>query len=275
MEVVGFVGPSGTGKSYRAMYVAHQNHIGYIIDDGLLVNTKGIVAGYSAKKESTKVASIRRALFTDPKHAGEVRDAIRRCAPPSILLLGTSDKMVRRIAEVLELPPISRTIYIQDIASPEEMEKAKRIRAEQGKHVIPVPTFAVKKDFSGYFMDSLKVFLRTGKRQDFLAEKTIVRPTFSYLGDFHISNQAIVQICEYEAARVPDVVRVQKVTVQSTIAGVLIHIDLILRYGKPLHEAAKAIYSAVIRSVEETTAINVEKVLVHVKGIEVDACPSE
>lgn len=33
MKVYAFVGPSGTGKSYRAQYVAGKNKIKYIIDD--------------------------------------------------------------------------------------------------------------------------------------------------------------------------------------------------------------------------------------------------
>ena len=37
MEVVAFVGPSGTGKSHRAIGVAHNNNCDAIIDDGLLI----------------------------------------------------------------------------------------------------------------------------------------------------------------------------------------------------------------------------------------------
>ena len=36
IRVYAFVGPSGTGKSYRAQMVANANGIHYIIDDGLL-----------------------------------------------------------------------------------------------------------------------------------------------------------------------------------------------------------------------------------------------
>lgn len=268
MEIVGFVGPSGTGKSFRAMYVANKNKIPYIIDDGLLINAKGVAAGYSAKKESTKVASVKRAIFTNKDHAAEVSDAIRRYKPPAILILGTSDAMVERIVDALKLPPVSRIIRIEEIATPEEMANAKRIRTEQGKHVIPVPTFAIKKDFSGYFMDSLKVFLKNGKSKDFLAEKTIVRPTFSYLGDYHISNRVIVDICYYETARVADIARVIKVNVDTTGTGVRIHIDAVLRYGRPFPQVADAVYTAIIHSVEELTAINVDKITLHIKGLE-------
>ena len=37
MKVIAFVGPSGTGKSYRASVVAHESGIECIIDDGILI----------------------------------------------------------------------------------------------------------------------------------------------------------------------------------------------------------------------------------------------
>ena len=37
IKVYAFVGPSGTGKSYRAQMVANEKNINFIIDDGLLI----------------------------------------------------------------------------------------------------------------------------------------------------------------------------------------------------------------------------------------------
>ena len=37
MEVIAFVGPSGSGKSHRAIGIAHQYNCDAIIDDGLLI----------------------------------------------------------------------------------------------------------------------------------------------------------------------------------------------------------------------------------------------
>ena len=37
IKVYAFVGPSGTGKSYRAQMVAGEKNINFIIDDGLLI----------------------------------------------------------------------------------------------------------------------------------------------------------------------------------------------------------------------------------------------
>ena len=61
MRVYAFVGPSGTGKSYRAQLVAGENNIKYIIDDGLLIDDNEVIAGTSAKKAPTKIETIKHA----------------------------------------------------------------------------------------------------------------------------------------------------------------------------------------------------------------------
>ena len=45
MKVIAFTGPSGTGKSFRAISVAHQHGCDGIIDDGLLIEGTKILAG--------------------------------------------------------------------------------------------------------------------------------------------------------------------------------------------------------------------------------------
>ena len=54
VKVYAFVGPSGTGKSYRAQLVAGEKDVHFIIDDGLLINDNKVVAGESAKKHQLK-----------------------------------------------------------------------------------------------------------------------------------------------------------------------------------------------------------------------------
>lgn len=58
MKVFAFVGPSGSGKSYRATWVANEAGMECIIDDGLLIRGNELLSGYSAKKEPTKIGSI-------------------------------------------------------------------------------------------------------------------------------------------------------------------------------------------------------------------------
>ena len=73
MEVIAFVGGSGTGKSHRALVLAHENSVECIIDDGILIHDNKIVAGFSAKKESSRLKAVRRAIFQDPVQVKEVR----------------------------------------------------------------------------------------------------------------------------------------------------------------------------------------------------------
>ena len=268
MKTVGFVGPSGTGKSYRAMWVARQNDIRLVIDDGLLLSEHHIIAGVSAKKEKTKLGSVRRALFTDPKHAADVRKAIANSNRDKILILGTSDGMVKKIAEVLELPEPEEIIRIEDIATPEEIEKALRVRKEQGKHVIPAPTFAVKKDFSGYFTDSVKIFLRGKHRPQYEAEKTVVRPTFSYLGEFTIATRVLVDIATNEASRVQGVARVFKTNVNNGGDGATFNMEISVIHHVRIPDVVKLIQEHISETVETLTGINVLKVNVTVKAIE-------
>lgn len=271
MDTIGFVGASGTGKSYRSLYVAKQNQIDYIIDDGLLIDAKRVIAGYSAKREKTKVASIRRALFTEAEHVAEVKAAIRRCAPDKILILGTSERMIGRIVSALALPPVSRMIHIEEIATAEEMEHAQKVRREQGKHVIPVPTFEIKKDFSGYFIDSLKIFLNYGKGQQdaFHTEKTVVRPTFSYMGEYHISNHVLIALAKVETIKISHVARYLKTSVESHPAGVALAVEITADLGRNLAETGREVQRAVKESIEYYTSINVLKIDVIIRAAEV------
>ena len=59
IKTYAFVGPSGTGKSYRAQLVANEKGISYIIDDGLLIKDNQVIAGVSAKKAPTKIEHTR------------------------------------------------------------------------------------------------------------------------------------------------------------------------------------------------------------------------
>ena len=223
IKVYAFVGPSGTGKSYRAQMVAGEKKIDFIIDDGLLINENEVVAGSSAKKASTKIETVKKALFINKKESEEIQRALKKYQAKSILILGTSDGMVEKIAQNLNLPPISETIYISDVATEREMETARKIRVTEGKHVIPVPTFEIKKDFSGYLLDPLQIFKSKGNGQKpYISEKSIIRPTFSYLGNFTISDNVFKQIAEHIANKLDEVHRVLKTRVQNMAEGPVI-----------------------------------------------------
>ena len=88
MDVIALVGPSGTGKSHRALVIAHKHKADAIIDDGILISDGKIIAGHSAKQETSKIMAVRRAIFILPGHAEEVRKAIGEVNPHRILVLG-------------------------------------------------------------------------------------------------------------------------------------------------------------------------------------------
>ena len=268
IKVYAFVGPSGTGKSYRAQMVASENDINFIIDDGLLIKDNEIVAGLSAKKAPTKIETVKHALFLNKDEQDQIDKALKKYKPEKILILGTSDGMVAKIAENLGLPQISKTTYINEVATEEEMKTARHIRETQGKHVIPVPTFELKKDFSGYLLDPLQIFKSKGiGEKPYISEKTIIRPTFSYLGKFTISDTVFRQIMEYLADKMPEIYKVIRTRVTSTEAGPTIYMEISVMYGCNIQETLKEFKTKARKEIEKLTAMNVIALDVVAKGI--------
>lgn len=266
-RVLAFVGPSGTGKSYRAQMVANENNINYIIDDGLLIKGNEVIAGVSAKKAPTKIETVKQALFLQPEKREAVKKAIRRNKPEAILILGTSDKMVKEIASNLGLPEIERIIYINEVATEAEMETARRIRVTQGKHVIPVPTFEIKKDFSGYILDPLQIFRFRSGSKPYISEKSIIRPTFSYLGNFTISDTVFRQMIEYVAQKLPAIYRVLKVRIENYGEGPYIYMEVSVVFGNNVVTVLKEFRNRCVKEIENATTMNVQKIEVVAKEI--------
>lgn len=268
IKVYAFVGPSGTGKSYRAQMVASEKNIKYIIDDGLLINENQIIAGVSAKKAETKIETVKEAIFLNDKNKQEVVNAIKKYKPESILILGTSDDMVKKIAKNLELPPVEEIIYITEVATKQEMETARRIRQTEGKHVIPVPTFEIKKDFSGYLLDPLQIFKSKGRGQKpYIAEKSIIRPTFNYIGKFTISDSVFREIAEYLAIKSPEVHKVIRTRIDNKPEGPYIYMEISIVYGYNVIEVLTSFKAKIKKEIENLTAMNVQSIEIVAKNI--------
>ena len=268
VKVYAFVGPSGTGKSYRAQMVASEKNIHFIIDDGLLIMDNEIVAGLSAKKAPTKIETVKHALFYEDDEKKPIEKAIKKYKPDKILILGTSDGMVQKIAANLGLPEVLHITYINEVATEEEMQTARNIRVTEGKHVIPVPTFELKKDFSRYLLDPLQIFKSKGiGEKPYISEKTIIRPTFSYLGKFTISDTVFRQIMEYLAEKMPEIYKVIRTRVTSTEAGPTIYMEVSVMYGCNIQETLKEFKTKARKEIEKLTAMNVIALDVVAKGI--------
>jgi uncharacterized alkaline shock family protein YloU len=271
MKVYAFVGASGTGKSHRAQMVAKDRKIEYIIDDALFIKGNKVIAGTSAKKAGTKIESVKRALFSVPEQVEEMNKALEKYKPDEILILGTSEDMVNKIIKNLGLPEVSETIYIEDVSTPEEIAAAREIRIHEGKHVIPVPTFEIKKDFPGYLVDPLQVFKWKGRGTvPFMTEKSIIRPTFSYLGSYTISDNVFRTIIENISQNIKGIFKVQRIKVESYPDGIFIYIDVILEYGFNLIDILKELKDKCKKEIDRLTAMNVLDIQLLAKGLHVD-----
>ena len=238
---------------------------------GLLIKENEVIAGNSAKKAATKIETVKKALFNDEEDANEIKRTFRKYKVDSLLILGTSDGMIEKIMKNLGLTDLVETIYIQDVATSLEMEEAKRIRQTEGKHVIPVPTFEIKKDFSGYLLDPLQIFKFKGKNvKPYVAEKSIIRPTFSYLGNYTISDSVLREIIEHLAYKTEAIHKVNKVRVENTGTGVQFFVEVTIVYGFNLFQSLKDFKKKCKKEVETLTAMNVEKISVIAKEIYVN-----
>ncbi len=267
MKVYGLVGKSGTGKSYQAMNLCKELNIESIIDDGLFIYGSSILEGTSAKRQNTKVAAIKTALFTDEEHRRAVMEKIREVSPGSILVLGTSEKMISRIAEHLDLSELEKIIYIEEITTEEERETARKQRHEMGKHIIPVPTFQLKREFSGYFLDPLRIIRGWRGGRASVSEKTVVRPTYSYMGDYSISDKVIVDLVNYLGEKTEGVDAVTKVSIENNPDGMKITVSMICRFGFRILDAAKELQKEVGRMVGTMTAFHIKAVDIEIKGL--------
>lgn len=262
--VFALVGESGTGKSFRAKLIAEKYGIDAIIDDGLLIQNDKILAGHSAKREKTYMGAVRVALFDDKEHRDKVAKAWKKARIKKLLILGTSEKMVMKIATRLQLPQPQKIIHIEEIASREEIEKAIKSRQVEGKHVIPVPSIEIKRNYSQIFSNSIKVFFQRknifNKNDGKLFEKSIVQPEFSKKGRIEISEAALTQMVMHCVSECEPAVRVNKMTIKTNSRGYKIIITIDVPFGTQLTGKIHKLQKYIIDKIESYTGILIEEV---------------
>ena len=269
MEVYALIGPSGSGKSHRARVLAYDYGIPLILDDGLLIKEGKILAGRSAKRENSRLAAIKRAIFHDENHREEVCQAIENSGAERILILGTSLEMVEKIVEQLELTGINTTIMIDEIASPDEIERAISVRKREGKHVIPVPKIEVRKQFLGYFTDSLRVLFNR-EQNDLSRESSIVRARFSYLGNLIVYNKVFRDTVLYLTSQYEGIAYLRNVGIIKREEGLLFEINLVVRYGYDFPTYLEEYRQQLAAEMENFAGINVLKIDLEIAGMEVE-----
>ena len=262
VKVFALVGRSGTGKSFRASLLAQKNNIELLIDDGLLIHNEKIVAGKSAKKEDAYMGAIKTALFDNPNHKEEVIAKLKTIKFKKILLIGTSNKMVAKIAERLELPEISTYVQIEDIASKDEIETAINSRTKEGKHVIPVPSIEVKREYAHIFYDSIKVFFSRKKNRVKFVEKSVVRPLFHKKdrGSVTISEAALSQMVLHCVDEHSGNIKVKRIIVSKTTSGFNISLFVNVSFGEQLSGNFHSLQQYIEESIARLTGIIINEV---------------
>lgn len=283
MKIYTLVGKAGTGKSYRAMNLCREYNIDGIIDDGLFIYKSTVIEGVSAKRVETKIGAIKTALFMKDDIREKVVEAIKEKNPDSLLILGTSVDMTNHIIEKLELlgkieseeelekaiaaADITR-IFIEDIATEEEIETAQQQRYNQGKHVIPAPALQLKSNFAGYFMSPLKSLRLLRGKETETSEKTVVRPVYSYLGEYYIKEKAIDDIIRCAADETEGVHHVIHIShVKSTPETYSLSLLICCDRGRNLWDAAMDFQQKTADMIEKMTAFNVSRIDVEIRSI--------
>ncbi|PRO67237.1 hypothetical protein [Alkalicoccus urumqiensis] len=173
MKLYGLYGKSGTGKSHTASEVMRRYNIEALIDDGLLIHEKKRAAGRTAKNETAVISATKRATFFSDSHRREVQAWLTEHQPGSLLILGTSRRMIRLIQERLGLPEDIEWLAIESFQTPKEIDKAKIQRA-RNLHVIPVFPDTAGGAFAGSWFRRLVIRLGVGR-----AEVLMVKPVYT------------------------------------------------------------------------------------------------
>ena len=100
-----------------------------------------------------------------------------------------------------------------------------------------------------------------------MSEKSVVRPTYSYLGEYKISEKVMGDIAECVKRESDGVYEVVKVALSPVQEGVDIFITANFNFGVPLADTAKDFQKNVVAKIEEMTAFNVNRLDLEVKDI--------
>ena len=128
----------------------------------------------------------------------------------------------------------------------------------------------IKKDFSGYFIHPIKSIRSIGEdimvgknpfvERDFLkpfAERTVVRPTYSYLGKFSISDKALGDIINLVSKEIPEIDSISEIYIRNRSDGAIIEVGLMMKFGFQIVDVSKKFQKLIAHHIEEMTSINI------------------
>ena len=266
MEVYSLSGASGTGKSTSALQFAHDHGIRAIIDDGLLIIDGEKIAGTSAKFEKSPLRAVRRAIFDDEAHRAQVLAAMADYDLASILLIGTSTKMTKKIAERLNFGNIAHFYTVEDIRSTKDIQRARFVREIGGQHLMPVPFRQVEQNFFKRFIQRGKDIFAPNRQK--IGETTLVRPDF-HQQTITIAKAVYTDLAKYEIERNPYVTRMQHLQcTMNQVSRLSFEIYLAAPVNYYIPEQIQVLQQAIAHSYDLHFSFEPEEISIKVLGIE-------
>ena len=118
-------------------------------------------------------------------------------------------------------------------------------------------------------MVPLRKFLAWGTgREEGDNEKTVVRPTYSYLGEYFISQQVIEDIVTIIGAELPGVTRILSVAAEKRNGQLRVKIAATFNLDETIVETAKRMQEKCAYRLEEMTAFAIDQINIQIKEIE-------
>jgi uncharacterized alkaline shock family protein YloU len=135
----------------------------------------------------------------------------------------------------------------------------------EGKHVIPVPSIEIKRNYPNIFYEAVKIFKRkTGPAAigptPKVHEKSVVRPEYSKRGKVIISEAALSQMVIHCVDEYNQNIRIKKISVKDDPAGYRLVITIDVPYGTQLGGNIHELRQYIIENIERYTGILIEEV---------------
>lgn len=102
-----------------------------------------------------------------------------------------------------------------------------------------------------------------------MTEKSIIRPTFSYLGNYTISDNVLRDIIEYASTSIEGIYKIQRIKIDTYPDGLVVYIDATLEYGYNLMDIMQKLKQKAQKDIDKLTAINILDIQITAKGLHI------
>jgi uncharacterized alkaline shock family protein YloU len=173
--------------------------------------------------------------------------------------------MLKKIIERLHLPKKYKMIKIEDIATKEEIQLARKSRIKEGKHVIPIPIIEVKKKYPTLVLNAIHLF-KNVKGKEKVIEKTIVRPNFNEDGKIQISPEALSQMISFCIEEYsPDIKLLKNKLIHEDKLRYSVKLYIAADYQKTTPDILLKLRNIIKEKIESFTGLTISKVDIEIK----------